>query len=157
MFVRGTEDFDDFRRSFDQFFENFFNNTNTRRVGSKASEWGFVPAVESGWTDDFLNLRVIVPGVAEKDLKVTVQGNQLYIQGERKAPENFGKEGYVWSRIPYGKFERALDLPAGLDVDKMHAHLHDGLLDLRIPMASAMKPKQIEVSSGKPVAKSIAA
>lgn len=69
------------------------------------------------------------------------------MQGERKAPENFGKEGYVWTTIPYGKFERVLDLPAGLDVEKLEAHLHDGLLDLRIPLASAMKPKQISIST----------
>ena len=103
--------------------------------------------MESGWTDDHLNLRVVVPGVAERDLKVTVQGNQLYLQGERKAPENFGKEGYVWNAIPYGKFERVLDLPAGLDLDKLQAHLHEGFLDIRIPLASAMKPKQISIST----------
>ena len=70
----------------------------------------------------------------EKDLNVTVQGNQLYIPGER-----------------------VLDLPAGLDVEKLEAHLHDGLLDVRIPLASAMKPKQIRISTPGETAKQIAA
>jgi HSP20 family protein len=139
------DDFNELRRSFDQFFESFANATPVR--GSRTStEWTFAPPVESGWTDEYLNLRVVVPGVTDKDINLQVQGNQLYIQGERKAPENFGKDGYVWNSIPYGKFERVLDLPAGLDVDKLQAHLHDGFLDLRIPLASAMKPKQIPIS-----------
>lgn len=138
------DDVTDLRRSFDQFFDSVWNAARTQSTRSKA--WTFLPPVESGWTDEHLNLRLVVPGVTEKDLQVTVQGNQLYVQGERKAPENFGKEGYVWNTIPYGKFERVLDLPAGLDVEKLEAHLHDGFLDLRIPLASAMKPKQISIS-----------
>jgi HSP20 family protein len=140
------DDFNELRRSFDQFFESFWNAAPARAV-RPTGEWTFAPPVETGWTDEYLNLRVVVPGVTEQDLKVTVQGNQLYIQGERKAPENFGKEGYVWNAIPYGKFERVLDLPAGLDVDKLQAHLHDGFLDIRIPLAGAMKPKQIAIST----------
>ena len=146
---RTYDELNDIRRSFDQLFENFFSTTPRRPTGRQAAEWTFTPAVETGWTDERLNLRFIVPGVSEKDLKLTVQGNQLYVQGERPAPENFGKEGYVWSQVPYGKFERALDLPAGLDLDKLEAHLHDGFLDVRIPLASAMKPKQIAITAGK--------
>jgi HSP20 family protein len=151
MFTRSLDEINEMRRSFDQLFESFFNATPRRASGQTASsDWVFAPAVESGWTDDYLNLRVVIPGVTEKDMKVTVQGNQLYISGERKAPENFGKEGYVWNQIPYGKFERVLDLPAGLDLDKLQAHLHDGLLDIRIPVASAMKPKQIQITAAEP-------
>ena len=143
------DEFGDIRRSFDQFFENFSNIATHRSTNGGSTQWSFTPAVESGWTDDYLNLRLVVPGVLEKDLSVTVQGNQLYVQGERKPPENFGKDGYIWNQIPYGKFERVIDLPGGLDVDKLQAHLQDGFLDIRIPLTSAMKPKQIPVSSGK--------
>jgi HSP20 family protein len=159
MFSRTfTDEFNELRRSFDQFFENFYGNTPRRAsTGAGGADWVFAPAVESGWTDEQLNLRVVLPGVSEKDLKLTMQGNQLYLQGERRAPENFGKEGYVWNQIPYGKFERVLDLPAGLDLDKMHAELHDGVLDIRIPLSTAMKPKQIQISASKPQKQIVAA
>ena len=156
MFTRTFfDDFSDMRRSLDQFFENVLHATP--RQAARAVDWTFTPSVESGWTDEHLNLRVVIPGVTEKNLNVTVQGNQLYIQGERQAPENFGKEGYVWNSIPYGKFERVLDLPAGLDLDKLQAHLHEGFLDIRIPLASAMKPKQVPISTKTVEAKQIAA
>ena len=138
------DEMNEFRRAFDQAFENAFSPA--RRSGS--TEWTFVPAVETGWTDDNLNLRVVVPGVTEQDLKLTVQGNQITIAGERKAPENFAKEGMAYNLMPYGKFERTLELPAGLDVDKLQARLHEGILDLQIPVAQAVKPKQIPIATG---------
>lgn len=132
---------ENFRRSIDQFFDSFYG---TARRGT-TDEWVFSPAVETGWTDDHLNLRVVLPGVSEKDLKVSVQGNTLVVEGERKAPKDFGKEGYVYTTMPYGRFERVIDLPNGLDLDKLSAVLHDGVLDIQIPLTTAMKPRQIPI------------
>jgi len=153
MYARSIfDDLADFRRSFDQIFEGFQNATHR---GVK-SEWAFMPAVETGWTDDFLNLRVVLPGVTQEDLKLTVQGNQVVVQGELKAPQDFGKEGMVFNQLAYGKFERTIDLPAGLETEKLQAHLHDGLLDIRIPLAQAVKPRQVKITAGA-TAKTIAA
>src|ERR1051326_1910818 len=121
MFARSVfDDLADFRRSFDQVFDSFY--ANTRRTSSNPGEWSFAPAVATGWTDDYLNMRVVIPGVAQNDLKLTIQGNELVIQGERHAPKDFGKEGMVYNQLPYGKFERKLELPAGLETDKLQAH-----------------------------------
>ena len=79
---------DQFRRSVDQMFDNFHGQAMP--AGSSATgerTWTFSPVVESGWNDHHLNLRAILPGVAERDLRVSVQNNQLVIEGERKAPE----------------------------------------------------------------------
>ena len=150
------DELSDFRRAFDQVFDNFYN-TSRRVGGADRAEFSFTPAVETGWTEDYLNLRVVLPGVTEKDLKMTVQGNQLSLTGERKLPEGFGKEGTIHNQMAYGNFERTLDLPHGLDLDKVQAHLHDGVLDIRIPVAQAVKPKQVPISGGKSDAKTLAA
>jgi HSP20 family molecular chaperone IbpA len=60
------------------------------------------------------------------------------------------KNGTYYSGLAYGKFEAVVDLPAGLDLDKMEAHLHEGVLDIQIPLSVAMKPKQIRVSAEEP-------
>jgi len=105
--------------------------------------------VETGWTDDYLNLRFVVPGIRNEDLEVTVQGHQLVLRGERKAPEGFGKEGSVFYRLPYGRFERVVELPHNVDSGKLDAYLHDGVLDVLIPIAEGAKPKKIEITAGK--------
>lgn len=149
------DELNDFRRNFDQIFENAYNPS--RRAGNSDREWAFSPAVETAWTDDDLNLRVVLPAVTQKDINMSVQGNTLTLQGERKAPENFGKEGTFYNQLPYGRFQRTLELPGGLDMDKLQAHLHDGVLDIRIPVAAAVKPKQVPISAGAETPKTIAA
>lgn len=98
---------------------------------------------------------MVLPGVSDKDLKVTLHGNQLHIAGERQEPKDFSKEGYWQRQLSYGKFERAFDLPAGLDLGKVKAHLHDGVLDVTIPVAEEKKPREITIDvtkSGKALA-----
>jgi HSP20 family protein len=139
---------DQFRRSVDQMFENFYGY-QAQPSGSPATgerTWMFTPVVESGWTENHLNLRAILPGVNEKDVKVTVQNNQLVIEGERKAPEGFGKNAFT--QLAYGKFYAAWTLPSGLDLEGVKCRLHDGILDIRVPILEASKPKQIRIESG---------
>jgi HSP20 family protein len=138
---------DQFRRSVDQMFDNFYGQALPS--GSSASgerTWTFSPVLESGWNDNFLNLRAILPGVAEKDVRVSVQNNQLVIEGERKAPEGFDKN--VFTQLAYGKFYTALTLPTGLDVDHVNCRLHNGILDIQVPILEASKPRQIQIQTG---------
>src|ERR1044071_9159068 len=86
---------DQFRRSVDQMFDNFYGQAAPEGPRTSERDWAFTPVVEYGWTDKALNLRAIVPGVAENDLRVTVQNNQMVIEGERKAPENFQQNAYT--------------------------------------------------------------
>src|SRR5437762_13871243 len=94
---------DQFRRSVDQMFENF--SGQAQPIASNASGervWTFSPVAESSWDDNFLRLRAVLPGVSEKDLRVSVQNNQLIIEGERKVPEGFDKNAFT--QLVYGKF-----------------------------------------------------
>jgi HSP20 family protein len=136
---------DQFRRSVDQMFDNFYGqSTVSTPVGER--EWTFTPVVESGWTDNHLNLRVILPGVAENDVRVTVQNNQLVIEGERKVPGGFDKNSFT--QLAYGKFYAAWNLPAGLDLEHVHCRLLHGILDIQVPILEASKPKQIQIRTG---------
>jgi HSP20 family protein len=141
---------DQFRRSVDQLFENFYGfptDTGRALASGTGSQLLFSPPVESAWGETSLNLRAIVPGIAQHDLKVSVQGNQLVLEGERRAPEWTNKNGYT--QLAYGKFRTEVALPAGLDLDKLNCHLHDGVLDIHIPVAEKMRPRQIQIQSGE--------
>jgi HSP20 family protein len=134
---------DHFRRSVDQLFDSFYGQSSESTPGR--TDWTFSPAVESGWTNDRLWLRAIVPGVPEKDLKVSVQNNQLVIEGERKVPERFQENAF--RQLAYGRFYTSVNLPNGLDLDKITCRLHDGILDVEVPVSEAMKPRQIQIQS----------
>ena len=147
MFSRMFEEMEQFRRSMDRLFQQSFGARWS--APETAPEFTFTLPVETGWTDEHLNLRFVVPGVTEKDFQLSIQGNQLQIRGERKPPENFGREDAVWHALPYGKFERVVDLPNGLNLDQLEAHLHDGVLDVRIPLVAEVKPRKIQIQAGE--------
>jgi len=136
-----------FRRSVDQALGEFFGPSGPRG-SAEGTEWTFTPTVETGWNDEFLNLRVVLPGVGENDLKVNLQGNQLVVEGQRTQPENFAKNGGS-VRLPYGKFYRAIDLPSGLNQERIQCRLHDGVLDIQIPIAEAIKPRRIPIEGAQ--------
>ena len=138
---------DQFRRSVDQMFDNFYGQAPAGSSTTGERAWTFTPVLESGWDDHHLNLRAILPGVAEKDLRVSVQNNQLVIEGERKAPEGFDKNAFT--QLSYGKFYSALTLPTGLDVDHVNCRLTNGILEIQVPITEASKPKQIQIQTGE--------
>jgi HSP20 family protein len=147
-----------FQRSVDQMFQNIYGlptETGRSQPTGAGSEWRFTPAVESAWTDNSLALRVILPAVAQNDLRVSVQNNQLIIEGERKAPESFLKNAHT--QLAYGKFYTAVTLPSGLDMNKLTCHLREGVLDIQVPVSEQMKPKQIQIQTGESQRKSISA
>jgi len=139
---------DQFRRSVDQMFENFYGYQSQPAASAATGErtWTFAPVVESGWNDNFLTLRAILPGVSDKDVQVSVQNGQLVLEGERKAPEGFEKNAYT--QMAYGKFYSSLTLPSGLDLDHVSCRLHNGVLDIQVPILETRKPKQIQIRTG---------
>jgi HSP20 family protein len=138
---------DHFRRSVDQMFDNFYGQPADRSASgsSQSTGWVFSPALETAWTDNALHLRAILPGVSQGDVNVNLAGNQLVITGERKQPDGFGNNSFT--HLAYGRFTTSVALPAGLDVEKINCRLHDGVLDIGIPIAEAMKPRQIPVQA----------
>jgi HSP20 family protein len=140
---------DHFRRSVDQLFENFYGLPAEagRATMQGSGQWTFSPVIETAWGDTALQLRAILPGIAQQDLKVSVQNNQLILEGERRAPETFKHNAHA--QLAYGKFYTAVTLPNGLNVDKLTCRLQDGILDIQIPVSEQMKPRQIQVQSGE--------
>ena len=141
---------DQFRRSVDQLFENFYgfpSETGRMLPSAGGSQWMFSPVVETSWGDNNLHLRAILPGVPQNDVKVTVQNNQLIIEGERKTQDNSAKGGYT--QLAYGRFRTEVALPAGLDLDKVNGQLHNGVLDIQIPVTEKARPRQIQIQTGE--------
>jgi HSP20 family protein len=149
MFARDVQQtLDHFRRSVDQLFGNALTSGVSSDQNGQAqpgSEQVFSPVIETGWNDSDMFVRAVIPGVHEKDLNVSVRSNQLVIEGQRKAPENWTKGAYT--QLGYGKFYAAITLPQGLNLEKVSCKLNNGLLDVAIPLAEQMKPRQIPINT----------
>jgi len=143
----------DFRRDFDEIFNRMVGVAPVPET--KFFEQVLMPPIEA-WTDPETKkfyLRVAVPGIDPKEVKVEVQGNMLTISGERKHVETKKEVTYHNREFTYGAFERVIPLPEGVESDKLVAEFNNGVLELNAPLAVAALPRRIEI---KPLLKKAA-
>jgi HSP20 family protein len=87
-----------------------------------------------------------LPGVDPASIDLDVERNVLTVKAQRQPTMGEGVELQVAER-PRGLFSRQLFLGDGLDVDRIEANYHAGVLTLRIPVAEQAKPRKIQVAS----------
>jgi len=118
---------------FDGFFGHDGGLMNQVWAGASWSMWE---------DDDHIRIEVELPGVAEKDVDITVHNGMLFVRGERKPEEG---RRYLYDGRSYGRFERAITLPEAVDADGVQATLKDGVLCVDLPKSPEAKPKKIEI------------
>lgn len=106
----------------------------------------WAPALDVHEDKDNFVIRTELPGLRREDIDVSLQDGSLIISGERKVETvTEGVEVHRQERY-YGKFQRALTLPAPVAGDKVKAQYKDGVLTVTLPKVEEAKPKQIAVS-----------
>lgn len=120
-------------RWFDPMFEDW--NALTPALPARMA----VPSVDVKEKDDRFLVKVDVPGIAKKDLKVRVEGKQLSIEGcrEEEKKEEDAKKGYLRSERYYGSFCRVISLPSEVKAEDVKADYTDGVLNLDMPKVKA--------------------
>lgn len=135
------------------------------RVGVACDPWNEVGQLQravnellgdfAGATVDFPAVNVIanenecivsadVPGIDPKDVNLTVSGNTLTLEGERK-PEA-SQDGTVYHQERgYGKFSRAIRMPYDVENGAAKATFSQGVLRITLPRRESTKPRRIEV------------
>jgi len=91
-------------------------------------------------------LRAEVPGMSKEEINISVLGNTLTISGERKTEEEVEEDDYYCCERSYGRFQRDITLPQGVDAEKIKASYKSGVLEVVLPKTEEAKPKQIEVA-----------
>jgi HSP20 family protein len=78
-------------------------------------------------------IRVDLPGVEPNDMEVSVASHVLTIRASREGHNNeLINEGEL-HEVSYGRFERSLTLPEGVQSDQIKAHYQNGVLELTMP------------------------
>lgn len=102
----------------------------TRDTRLPSSAW--VPTLDIYADGDDLVIRCELAGIQKEEVEVSFSGGQLWISGERTgAPAGDDMTYYVRERR-YGPFRRMINLPEGVEVDRIRATVEDGLLEIVI-------------------------
>jgi len=114
------------------------NSTATRE-----KELWLAPEVDIHETADGYLLHAEMPGVGKDGLEVTVDNNQLTIEGRRNTVPEPGEVIFRESRD--ANYRRVFELNPAVDTSRIAAKVEQGLLTLRLPKAERVKPKRISI------------
>ena len=125
-------------------FRALDQNSSSPDIGAGA------PAISVAETNDALEVTAELPGVDEKDIKVSLDDNQLIISGEKKAESTKDEKYWHVEERSYGSFYRSMFLPFEPEDGAVDAHFDKGVLHLTIkkPAKAIKTTKTINVKTG---------
>ena len=133
------------RRDIDRLFDDFFRSPLAgTSFGRAMSGW---PSLEVSETDKEVRITAEVPGMSEKDVELLLEDGVLTLRGEKKSETEDKDRGY--SERFYGRFERRIALPSGVDEDKAKADFRDGVLTVTLPRSGETeRGRRIPINAG---------
>jgi HSP20 family protein len=139
--LRAGRDLAGIQDEVNQLFDGFF----TRGTQRGETAGSFAPPVDVFETPEEYVLRADLPGVSQKDVKVSLMGDTLTLRGERKQEQTSKNGGVHRVERIYGTFERSFTLSSPVRADQIKAQVKDGVLEIRVPKADEARLREIEV------------
>ncbi len=126
---------DEFRRRMDHAFEGI--------EPARALDGPHAALFDAGQA---LRLEVELPGMADKDVQLTLERDVLTVRGERKSDAPEGYAVHRRERTPL-RFARSFALPAKVDPEKVTATMSNGVLVVELGKAAEAQPRQIQIKA----------
>jgi len=132
------------RREIENAVRSYDQNSSSPGIGAGA------PAINVAETKDAFEVTAELPGVDEKDIKVSLDSNQLVICGEKKAESTKEEKDWHVEERSYGSFYRSMSLPFEPEDGAVDAHFDKGVLHLTIkkPAKAIKTTKTIDIKTG---------
>ena len=107
----------------------------------------FVPPADLLIDDDGVTVYMDVPGVRAENIQIELENDVLTVSGERPFPYASEDGTGPARRVErgFGRFQRSLRVPPGLNPDAIEASISDGVLKLRIPEPESLRPRRIQI------------
>ena len=109
----------------------------------------FLPPADVTVSQGDLVLTMDLPGLTAEDVELELVDGYLMVRGARKRPEVTDGTVFAHSERAFGRFERRVKVPDGVDADAITASMDNGVLSLIIPKPERLKPKSIAIGSGR--------
>jgi HSP20 family protein len=141
----------DMDRLFDQ-FAGTFGVPSMRRMLDLEPAWRFessfnlaAPAVDITEDDKAYKIAAELPGMAEKDIDISLNGDLLTLKGEKRQEREEKEEHSYVSERSYGSFQRSFALPSGINRDQIKAEFTKGVLTVTLPKTAEAQKQQKKI------------
>lgn len=132
------------QREIDRLFDDFTRGFPSFSMPATGGQ-ELLPAMDVTETNNEIEVTAELPGLEEKDVQIDLADNVLTIRGEKKSERDEKTKDYRVVERSYGSFYRTLELPAGVDPDKIKASIDKGVLKVVIPKPAPAQVKNIAV------------
>ncbi|MBW1713938.1 MAG: Hsp20/alpha crystallin family protein [Deltaproteobacteria bacterium] len=138
----GRGEMQKFRSEWDGLFDRLFG-----RWPAWSEEETVWPSMDVSESKDKYTITAELPGIEEKDLDISLEGDVLTIKGEKKKEYEEKEENVHRIERSYGRFVRSLRLPGQIDPEKVKAKYKKGVLTLTIPKSKEAVGRKIEIKA----------
>ncbi len=119
---------------------------NLLDLGTPNKESGaWIPNTDVSETEDSLVVKVELPGVELEDLRLSVHGGHVILEGDKKQPADHEATPPQVGERAFGTFRRAIHLSAPVNTHRAEATLLDGLLRIRFPKVPNRRGEQVRI------------
>ena len=141
------------QREMNRLFDDFFRSAEARlpALAGRGPLWGGLawPRLEISETDREIRVSAELPGLEEKDVELLLDNGTLTIRGEKSSAseDEDADKGRQFSERFYGRFERRIPLPEGIEQDKAEARFANGVLSVTLPKSETAqsRARRIEI------------
>ncbi len=128
-----------FPNSFNSILNSFFEES-----GIRSNPVNFMPQADIIEKDKQYEINLSLPGVKKEDVKISLDGELLTVEGERKLENTDEKRGFLKREISYGKFSRSFTM-GKVDAGRIEAVFNDGILNISLPKLAEEKATTIAI------------
>ncbi len=133
------------RSEMDRLWNHFLDDWPLPTVFTK----GWAPMADISETKDKLIVKAELPGLEPEDIKLSLTGNLLTIEGEKKKEKEEKDEQHYSLERYSGAFQRSFRLPVEVQENKIEAKFDKGVLTITMPKTTKTPKKEIKINKAK--------
>jgi HSP20 family protein len=120
------------------------DDEESRALWAASPGWGLL-AAEVREDDEEICARIEIPGLEPDAIEIQFVDGILLVSGEKRVAREERRGRYHVTERAYGRFERALPLPAEVDESQARADYRHGVLSVRVPKHRRAAARRIPV------------
>jgi len=107
--------------------------TYTHMAFTEKAEFQWYPPMDVVDTGPAYVVRLEVPGMRKKDLRLGFRDNTLTIRGERRREDEADNMSFLRMEMEYGEFHREIQFQQDIQREAVQAHYQEGILKVVLP------------------------
>jgi HSP20 family protein len=137
----GSDRFDLLREDFDRLLDQL-----TAGAVRPAHEGEQAIPINVFETDTELVVVAAMPGIESRNVQLELEDSRLTVRGEKRGP---GQERlrYMAREWTYGPYGRTIELPRGIDLDRVNATYGNGVVTIAFPKAASRRRRRIAIAT----------